>query len=284
MISRRDFLKQIGFVGAAAGICGAHPGCAGIGDKVADPHLKLFRRCSSANWREVFFDSCTGDWNERWRLDGLKATITTSDEGMDFRAGRVRQENASHAVMWTKKSFAGDIRLDYEYTKLDDKTEAVTILYIQATGSGAEGYDKDISKWARKRIVPAMSTYFNHMNLYHISYAAFDVGNTDDVRDYIRARRYMPERSRGLANTALDPDYFETGFFTKGVPHKITVIKKDDRLFMYIRNREKKKLCHWKTDCFPPVLEGRIGLRHMWTRAARYRDFRISQLNSPTEE
>jgi hypothetical protein len=246
--------------------------------------MAAFLRLSGMDWKEVFYDSCTGDWKEHWTIDGLKATVTNSDKGMDFRAGPVRKENASHAVMWTKQSFAGDIRLDYEYTKLDDKVEAVTILYIQATGSGADGYDRDISKWVDKREVPTMSMYFKHMNLYHISYAAFDVGNADQVKDYIRARRYMPELPAGLANTDLEPDYFETGLFRRGAPHKITVIKKGDDLFMYVRNSEKKQLCHWKTDTFPPVAEGRVGLRHMWTRGARYRYFRISQLSSPAEQ
>jgi hypothetical protein len=225
----------------------------------------------------VFYDSCTEDWRERWTLDGLKARVTNGEKGMDFRAGPVRKENASHAVMWTKDSFVGDIRLDYEYTKLDDAVEAVTILYIQATGSGAKGYEKDIARWAAKREIPSMGMYFNHMHLLHISYAAYAVGGTDPNKDYIRARRYMPESPAGLTGTDLEPDYFETGLFKRGVPHRITVIKKGDDLFMHIRNDEKGQLCHWKTDAFPPILEGRIGLRHMWTRGARYRDFRISQ-------
>lgn len=278
MISRRELLAQTGFWGAG-GLSVVLAGCAGISRKAADPHLNEFQKLSKAKWRTAFFDSCTEDWRRRWTLDGMKASVTNTGKGMDFRAGPVPKENASHAVMWTKQSFAGDIRLDYEYTKLDDKVEAVTILYIQATGSGAEGYDKDISKWADKRTVPAMSMYFNHINLHHISYAAFDIGNTDPAKDYIRARRYMPDRPGGLANTDLEPDYFETGLFEQGVPHKITVIKKADNLFMHIRNREKEQLCHWKTDSFPPVLEGRIGLRHMWTRAARYKNFKISKLN-----
>jgi hypothetical protein len=257
-----------------------HLGCASTNKTTADSHMAVFQQLNNMDWKEVFYDSCTDDWKERWTLDGLKAVITNSDKGMDFRAGAVRKENASHAVMWTKDSFTGDIRLDYEYTKLDDTVEAVTILYIQATGSGAEGYDKDISKWANQREVASMKKYFNHIHLFHISYAAFNIGNTDSAKDYIRARRYMPETTSGLANTDLEPDYFETGLFKRGVPHKITVIKKGDDLFMYIRNREKEKLYHWKTDSFPPILEGRIGLRHMWTRAARYRDFHIWQLNA----
>jgi hypothetical protein len=247
------------------------------------PDRQAFRRLCDAEWIEVFHDPCTEDWRDRWTLDGLKATVTNSAEGMDFRAGPVRKENASHAVLWTKDVFEGDTRLDYEYTKLDDAVDAVTILYLQATGSGADGYDKDISLWRHKRAVPSMAEYFNHMHLHHISYAAFSVGNTDPENDYIRARRYMPETGQGLKNTDLEPDYLRTGLFQKGVPHKITVIKKGSDLFMHIRNRDQELLCHWRTDSLPPVLEGRIGLRHMWTRAARYRDFRVSKLRMATE-
>lgn len=241
--------------------------------------MEDFVQLSNLDWKEVFNDPCTEDWTTRWTLDGLKATVTNSEQGMDFTAGPDRKDDASHAVLWTRKSFAGDIRLDYEYVKLDPVIEAVTILYIQATGSGAGGYDKDIAKWADQREVPAMAQYFNHMHLYHISCAAFDIDNHDPENDYIRARRYMPESPDGLENTHFTPEYYKTGLFKPGVPHTITVIKKGNELFMHIRNKQKEQLCRWSTSAFPPILEGRIGLRHMWTRAARYRNFRIFQLD-----
>ena len=150
----------------------------------------------------------------------------------------------------------------------------MNILYVQATGSGAGAHTKDIAEWAKLRAVPAMRMYFNHMNTYHVSYAAYP-NDKDSPEDYIRARRYMPEAD-GLRGTDLVPDYFRTGFFKTGVPHKITVIKRGQELFMHIHNDEKQMLCHWKNESFPPILEGRVGLRHMFTRSARYRDFRIS--------
>jgi len=197
---------------------------------------------------------------------------------MDFAAGPVWRDDSSHAVLWTKQEFSGDIRVDYEYTKLDDRIEAVNILYLMATGSGAKGYDQDIFRWSDKRDVPAMQKYFTHMNLLHISYAAFDMPNSDPQEDYIRARRYMPETGNGLRGTALQPDYRRTGLFEKDVPHQITVIKTENDLFMYIRNDQTKLLAHWQTSGFPNVTEGRIGLRHMWTRSARYKNFRVSQM------
>jgi hypothetical protein len=252
--------------------------CPAMDGRPADPHLKQFRELCELDWEEVFYDPCTGPWTEHWTLDGKEATVSNGPLGMDLMAGPNRKENESHSVLWTKRSFRGDIRLDYEYTKLEDIVEAVTILYLQATGSGAPGYDKDIAKWADKREVPAMKTYFEHMNLLHISLAAFPVGGTDPEDDYIRARRYMPEREEGLEGTDFKPEYLKTGLFKKGVPHKLTVIKKSDDLFCFIRNPEKEFLCHWKTDSLPPVTEGRIGLRHMWTRGARYKDFRVFAL------
>ena len=63
----------------------------------------------------------------------------------------------------------------------------MNILYIQATGSGEEPFVKDITEWNELRRAPAMRMYFDHMNTYHISYAAFP--NNEDTTSYIRARR-----------------------------------------------------------------------------------------------
>lgn len=246
-------------------------------DLVPKNKKELFKDLQNTEWQEVFFDSCTKDWEEKWFLDGKKATISNSKKGMDFFAGKVRKENASHSVLWTKESFEGDIRIDYEYTKLDDIIEAVTIIYIQATGSGADGFDSDITKWADKREVPKMSMYFNNMNTYHISYAAFDIPNANPENDYIRARRYIPGEA-GLNNTDFGPDRFKTNLLKNDESCKVTIIKKSDDLFLYIRSNTQELLCHWDTSSAPPISEGRIGLRHMWTRAARYQNFIISKL------
>jgi hypothetical protein len=37
----------------------------------------------------------------------------------------------------------------------------------------------------------------------------------------------------------------------------------------------KSMLCLWENTEFPPIREGRIGLRQMFTRAARYRSNRL---------
>jgi hypothetical protein len=115
------------------------------------------------------------------------------------------------------------------------------------------------------------------MNAYHISYAAFGASKEDPESDYIRARRYLPGPNASLRGTELERDYFEPGLFETGVPHKVTVIKAADELIMQVRNEERTVLCHWKNTS-RPITDGRIGLRHMYTRGARYRDFRVYQL------
>lgn len=226
-------------------------------------------------WNEVFYDDCTQDWRKLWFLDGKKAVIEQSDKGMDFFAGETFKDDSCHAVLWTKDSFEGDIKIEFNYTRLDRENRCVNILYLQAIGMGEGPYDKDISQWNELREIPAMSQYFERMHTYHISFAAF---NNEDSIDpgYIRARRYM---ASGLEGTALTPDYEPEDFFEYGVQHKMTVIKAGDHLYLHIDNGDKTKLCHWHNTEFPSIYEGRIGLRHMFTRAARYNDFKIAVLS-----
>ncbi len=231
-----------------------------------------FAQAAAGDWREVFFDHGSEDWKQRWFLDGEIGGVQSGPRGMELTAGPEAMNDAHHVVLWTKDSFAGDLKIEYEYTRLDAADRFVTILYIQATGSGHGPYVHDLSRWSELRRVPAMSVYFDNLNTYHLSYAAFE-GN--ETISYVRARRYMPRQS-GLDGTDLKPDYFPTGLFKTGVPHKITVLKRHRELLVRIENAEETVYCHMTNPHLPEINAGRIGLRHMFTRAARYRDFRIS--------
>ena len=50
-------------------------------------------------------------------------------------------------------------------------------------------------------------------------------------------------------------------------------------LFMRIQNTEQTLYCHMRQPELPEITEGRIGLRHMFTRSAVYRTFRVSVLD-----
>lgn len=241
----------------------------------ASPDQSAFEAVNHEQWNSVFYDPCTNDWTARWFLDGEVGRVTTGPDGMELTAGPEFKNDAHHMVLWTQELFAGDLKIEWDYTRLDNETSCVNILYIQAGGSGKAPYATDISEWNELRRVPAMRMYFDHMNTYHISYAAFP--NNEDETSYIRARRYLPE-TNGLSGTGLEPDYYPEDLFRTGVPHRITVIKKSGQLFMKIENAEQTYYCHMLNPDLPDINEGRIGLRHMYTRSSRYKNIRISSL------
>lgn len=230
----------------------------------------------SVEWTVRLSDPCTDNWQKHWFLDGELATVDNSDKGMNFRAGPVNRDDAHHAVLWTKKTFAGDVKIEYLYTRTDSQKINVNILYIQANGIGEAPYETDISAWSELRRVPTMSTYYRNMNALHISYAAFKMVNEDANADYIRARKYPATADTPFKQTVIPPSYDQTGLFLPGEMYQITVIKTDARLFFHVKSKTGENLYTWQLEDTESIKEGRIGLRHMFTRSAQYKDVQIS--------
>ncbi len=240
-----------------------------------------YRQFSLVETKVLFEDDGTTDWATHWMLDGERATVTNSTQGMAFIAGSEIGNDSCHAVLWTRQSFAGDISIEYEYTRIDTAIRFVNILYFMATGKGDEGHSKDISLWNEKRQEPAMDVYFNYMNTYHISYAAFPVDNDGTQVDYIRLRRYRPGGTSGLSDTDFPGDVFDTGLFKTGVAYRVKVILLGTTIEMQVQNMEnpqEQKTIKWDASIFPLCREGRVGLRHMYGRSARYKNFTVRQV------
>ncbi len=239
-----------------------------------------FAKISMLEWEVVFSDSGNDDWQNNWFLDGQRASIKNMDDGMLFAAGPTQRDNACHAVLWTKQTFIGDLKIEYDFTKMDDIKKWVNIIYIQATGKGKDPYAKDISEWSHLRTIPFMKTYYNNMNLLHISYAAFGNGEEKDKKDYVRARRYPVLQGNQFKATQVGESYEDTEMFLPGIKYHITILKKDDMVFMNVTGDGKSKYFQWNFIDFPEISEGRIGLRHMWTRCSKYANFTVSELIS----
>lgn len=227
----------------------------------------------SKQWELALKDKCTKDWTKNWTLDGLIATVENSKKGMLFTAGPEFKNDAHHAVLWTKESFAGDIKIEYDYTRTDKETSCVTILYIQATGDEEGEFVKDISAWSKFREVPAMKKYFENMNALHVSYAAFV--NSSDTSYYVRARRYPKLEGKSFDLTKIAPSYDNQGYFKSGQTYHITAIKSGNLLFFKMESKDGEELFTWDLSNVEPVTEGRIGLRHMYTRSANYSNFKV---------
>ncbi len=225
------------------------------------------------NWKLVFDDNCTQNWQTNWFLDGEIARVENTEKGMHVTAGPEFGNDAHHMVLWTKQSFEGDVKIEFDYTRTDNETKAVNILYIQATGTGKGDFKKDISVWNHLRTVPSMRTYFNNMNALHISFAAFP--NDEETQDYVRARRYPVTVEKAFGQLEIPPTYFDTDLFKTNETYKITVIKTDAELYFKVEGKELSKIFSWDTSRLDPLKEGRIGLRHMYTRSAIYKDFKV---------
>ena len=185
-------------------------------------------------------------------------------------------EQASHAVLWTKRSFEGDIKIEYDYTRLDSMMESpsVNILYIQATGLGTKVSPTDIYQSTDLREVPWMKSYFLNMNALHISYAT-----TGPKRaNYVAARRYpAKDRDSFMHSTMIQPLYENIHLFKPGETYHITALKEGDRLSFTAEREGKTKTFEWDTSSFTPVTKGRIGFRQMWARSSRYQNIRVFQ-------
>jgi len=233
----------------------------------------------SKDWQLSLCDSGTKNWQDNWFLDGLIAQVKNTKQGMVFSAGTEAWNDAHHAVLWTKASFSGDIKIEYDFTKLDDEVEMVNILYIQATG--VNSYDKDIYAWRDQRQVPSMKSYFNNMKLLHISYAAFKTRNPDNdaEADYVRARAYPVDQTlpgrEGFDAMKVEPSFYRTGLFQTGKTYKVTVIKAENKLHFKVAGEGNENLYSWDIKPKQMVSEGRIGLRHMYTRSSRYSNFKV---------
>jgi len=228
----------------------------------------------TSSWQLAFEDAGSGDWQQHWFLEGDKAAVQNGKDGMVFSAGPVPGEQASHAVLWTQQSFSGDIKVEYDYTRLDSMTSvtAVNILYLQATGLGTDASPTDIFQSTQQRAVPWMKSYFLNMNALHISYAA----SGPERSQYVSARRYP---AKSLADfelgTQIQPIYDNIDLFEPGKTYHITVIKEGNHLTFNARRGEQTHRFEWDTSAFPPVTAGRIGFRHMWARRSLYQNIRV---------
>ncbi|MDR2474248.1 MAG: hypothetical protein LBD45_00170 [Bacteroidales bacterium] len=249
-----------------------------IGDKLPDTRKdeneKLFHQAESKPWKLLFEDNMQGDWRKNWFLDGEKAELKNTTNGLIFRAGTTPANDASHSVLWTKKTFTGDLRVEFDFVKRDTATKFVNILYLFAEGSGVGAYKKDLFAWKDLRKIPAMKIYYEHINALHISFAAYENDNSDLSQDYVRARRYLPERGKGLEKTELLPDYSQTGLFLTNTKYHITLIRSHNDIFMKVQGAGKEKLFTWKMNA-GNLSSGRTGLRIMGGRVSEFSNFNI---------
>jgi len=232
----------------------------------------------------LFMDPMTGDWRENWFLDGEEATVRATDQGLYFAAGTVtkRQDpmayHAHHAVLWTRQEFAGNLRISFDFTRVDDSNYGSCLLYIQAQGIGEPPFVKDIAEWNQLRAIPAMNMYFEHMNLIHLNWTSLSCRRyPTDPDDGITLRDigFKPIRDEGKSPRQ------------RGKTFRIEATKRGHMLTLRVldpKTQEVLLLRVWDLSENPKakpaglIKKGRIGLRQMATRQSRYRNFKVERL------
>ena len=240
------------------------------------PGVLLAGCVSSAapGWDLAFSDDGRGDWSGRWFLEGDLAVVERTGRGLELASGPTPEDPGSHTVLWTRQSFSGDLRIEFDFTRLDTMTEAtsVIVIYLLATGTGTDDSPRDIALSSSRRGVPWMRSYFLDMNLLHISYAA-----TGPARShYVAARRYPAASVEDFDQSTLIPPVYEgVMLFEPGDTYHITVIKEGDRLSFTAETEGQGRTFSWDTSTHAPVLEGRVGFRQMGARRSRYENISI---------
>lgn len=98
-----------------------------------------------------------------------------------------------------------------------------------------------------------MATYFDHMHLLHISYAAHELDDPA-APDYVRARRYPRALAAGsFDRMQLSPDYADTGLFLPGQTVRVVVLNDDDWLFLAASSNGNEKLFAWSLGQIPAL-------------------------------
>lgn len=228
-------------------------------------------------WNVSFEDVGTsGCWEDSWFLDGKKASVKYTNGGILFKAGNIINDHASHAVMWTREIFSGDVKIEYDFTRKDTLSQdATVIIYIHAEGIGYPPFTKDIYKWREVRVIPFMYIYYWGMNTIHVSYSTSPIGKGN----YIRARRY-PVRAGSISfeQTEVPPTYSGEGLFKPDVSYHLTFTKTGNHLTFEIKGDGKAKTFEWESDSFSSIQSGRVGFRQMWGRNSLYKNIKISQV------
>lgn len=235
-----------------------------------------YQSAKSGAWELVIDEKLSDFDSSEWVYDGEKGHLTVDESGLTVTSGPEAHVNAHHSVLWNKQKLSGDLKVEYDFTRLDNSDAgSVNIIYLHAQGSGVGEYTEDIMEWNHLRTEPAMKVYFNNMKTYHISYAV-TLGESDkNPYEYVRARMYNPLAESGLTGTDLKPEYYQTGLFKVGVKYHITVTLVGDMLYMEVEGDGVRRLMHFNVDASTRLEEGYLGFRLMWTRSSKFANLKV---------
>jgi hypothetical protein len=224
------------------------------------------------DWREAFVADHKRDWRAEWFLFGDPSrgiTVSNSAAGLTLRAGDGSDPRRDHAVLWSKRTFTGDVRIEYDVTVLDGyaspppKISYCSALLVHA--QGATNYPSDLAAWTAAQANADTSGNFVNTNTRGLQLNYAFVG---DVRGNRLRLRVNP-------GYALAGQSDITTLFRQGQTCHVSATKAGALLTVHVTDG-KATFSHTFTDAgLAAHGSGRIGLRNMNRREARYANLRV---------
>jgi hypothetical protein len=210
---------------------------------------------------ELIYENATGQgWSELWVQDG-PSTVRAEQGGLLFHA-----DARQHDVLWFRPVIEGDLRIEYDFLPYESPG-GTAILFIQATGDGQGVYEEDILAWRQERSGGEYALYKDHMNYASVSYT----NPQDEVRFRQGPGFDLLERYEGAQE-----------IFERGSMHGIVTTKVGRQVTFQVSNHNAGKSRTYRASLSrrPAVTTGRIGLRLMNGRKARFSDFNVYMRSS----
>jgi hypothetical protein len=207
------------------------------------------------NWKLVHENATGAGWQDLWSQDG-PSTLEPQEGGLLFHS-----DKDQHDVIWLKPPVEGDVRIEYDFLPYESPG-GTAILFIQATGEERGIYVRDILEWSDVRSGGDYDLYKSHMNYVSVSYT----NPQDEVRFRQSLGFYLLERYE-------DADEV----FERDAEHHICATKVGRRVSFEVTNKDsgETRTCEAEMRPEPAVTEGRIGLRLMNGRKARFSNFNV---------
>ncbi len=232
---------------------------------------------SQARWIPALVDGGTDRWADRWLLSGdpdRGITVTNGPEGMTLRAGDGTDPRKDHAVLWTRAIFSGDVRIEYDYVVLDRYPTPIgeggycSAVLIHSRVASSAPLPADIGNWSSEQrnsdtSGPALNAVIDGLQL---NYA------------FVGDPRGNPFRLRSNPGYRLVGESAGVPVFEVGTEYHLVIEKVATTVSIAANPPTGLSVSH--SFASPEIgqhLYGRIGLRNMNHREARYRNIRISQ-------
>lgn len=227
------------------------------------------------NWDLVWTDSGAENWSEDWLLFGSpdRISVTNSPGGMTLRAGDGTDAKADHAILWSRRSFAGDLRVEWDYTVLDRYSSVVppggycSALLLYGHGIGSAEAPADLLAWSpqARQADTSGRTMSETTSGLQLNYA------------FVGDPRGNRVRLRVNPGYRLGAESAETDFFEVGVPYHVAIEKHQATLSITVTESRSSRVFSTRFD--DPLLHqhsnGRIGFRNMNRRESVYANIRV---------